>query len=106
MRSVDLSVVVPVYNSAESLPLLVSRLHSALAGKRIEVLLVDDGSADGSWPVIRELGRRDPAIRGLKLIRNYGQRHALPVGIGAARGLHIVAIDDDLAQPRQQTVRL
>ena len=82
----DLSVVVPVYNSAEILPDLVARLSPVLdaAAPLWEIVLVNDGSRDGSWGVIAELAREHPRVRGIDLMRNYGQHNALLCGIRAA----------------------
>lgn len=104
--SVEISIVVPVFNSEGSLPLLVPRLRQALSGRRLEILLVNDGSSDGSWDVIRELARQDPSIRGINLMRNYGQHNALLAGIRAARGAVTVTVDDDLQHPPEEIPKL
>jgi undecaprenyl-phosphate 4-deoxy-4-formamido-L-arabinose transferase len=106
--SLDLSVVIPVYNSAEILPDLVARLEAALetAAPASEVVLVNDGSRDGSWGVIQELARRNRRVRGLDLMRNYGQHNALLCGIRAAAGAAIVTMDDDLQNPPEEIPRL
>ncbi len=99
-----ISVVVPVYNSERSLPLLAERLEPVLrsiAG-RFELLLVNDGSRDASWSVIEELASNHPWIRGLNLMRNYGQHNALLCGIRAAEGDIIATIDDDLQNPPEE----
>lgn len=92
------SVVVPVFNSAATLPVLAARLAAALpavAGD-FEVLLVNDGSADDSWEVIGELARRYPWIRGIDLARNYGQYNATLCGVRRTRFARVVTMDDDL----------
>ena len=99
---IDVSIVIPVFNSEGSLPILIPRLHQALAGRSLEILLVNDGSRDRSWEVIRELARRDPAVRGINLMRNYGQHNALLAGIREARGHLIVTLDDDLQHPPEE----
>ncbi len=104
--NIDVSVVVPVHNSEGSLPLLVPRLHAALPGRRLEILLVNDGSTDGSWNVIRELARKDPSIHAFNLMRNYGQHNAVLAGIRAARGAIVVTIDDDLQHPPEEIPKL
>src|SRR6202044_1885467 len=75
----DLSVVVPVYNGAASLPELIARLTPVLdaLAMRWEVVLVNDGSRDASWQAVVELARREPRVRGIDLMRNYGQHNAL-----------------------------
>jgi len=102
----EISVVVPVFNSAATLARLVERLHGALDARDFEVLLVNDGSHDGSWDAIRDLARGDPRVRGLDLVRNYGQPNALLAGIRAARGAYTVLIDDDLQHPPEEIPRL
>jgi len=101
-----LSVVVPVYNSAVSLPTLVQRLAAALQGRSYEVVLVNDGSRDDSWSVIRRLSENSDRVRGLNLMRNYGQHNALLAGIRDARGDTIVTMDDDLQHPPSEIPRL
>lgn len=95
-----------MFNSEEALPLLIQRLHAALPPALLEIVLVNDGSTDGSWEVIRQLARRDPSVRGLNLMRNYGQHNALLAGIRAARGELIVTIDDDLQHPPEEIGKL
>ncbi len=95
-----------MYNSEGSLPVLVRRLHAALSGTSFEILFVNDGSADGSWDVIRKLAREDPAVRGLNLMRNYGQHNAVLAGIRAARGEIVVTVDDDLQHPPEEIPKL
>ena len=88
------------------MPLLLNRLYGALSGRSFEVLLVNDGSGDHSWDVVRELARQYPAARGINLMRNYGQHNALLAGIRAARGSVIVTIDDDLQHHPEDIPRL
>jgi glycosyltransferase involved in cell wall biosynthesis len=99
-----LSIVVPVFNSAPTLSLLAERLSHALgeADLEYELVLVNDGSADGSWEEIRALAGADDRVRGLDLARNYGQHNALLAGIRAARAPTIVTIDDDLQNPPEE----
>ena len=102
------SVVVPVYNGSRTLPELVARLSAVLpvctAGW--EIILVDDGSADDSWETICRLAEERPAVRGLGLMRNYGQHNALLAGIRQARHAVIVTMDDDLQNPPEELPRL
>lgn len=102
------SVVVPVYNSEESLPILVERLSAVLEplGELRELILVNDGSRDRSWQVIQNLASRHAWIRGFSLMRNYGQHNALLCGIRAARYPVIVTLDDDLQTPPEEVPRL
>ena len=103
-----LSVVVPVYNSAESLPQLVARLQPVLDqhGTAYELVLVNDGSRDTSWEVVSQLAREHPWVHGICLMRNYGQHNALLCGIRAARYDTIVTMDDDLQHPPEEIPRL
>jgi glycosyltransferase involved in cell wall biosynthesis len=104
----SVSVVVPVYNSAATLRELVARLEAVLAdaGAEHEVLLVNDFSRDESWSRITELAADDPRVRGLDLMRNYGQHAATLAGIRAARGDVVVTIDDDLQNPPEEIPKL
>jgi len=104
----SLSVVVPVYNSESSLPLLLQRLQPVLdrCASASEVIFVNDGSFDHSWDVIRELSQRSPNVRGINLMRNYGQHNALLCGIRAAQHDIIVTLDDDLQHPPEEIPRL
>lgn len=95
-KRVDFSVVIPVYNEAENIALLCEKLHGALAGmaRTHEVVLVDDGSSDGTWEKMRECAR--PGFRLIRLRRNFGQTAAMSAGIREARGEIIVTMDADL----------
>jgi undecaprenyl-phosphate 4-deoxy-4-formamido-L-arabinose transferase len=101
-----ISVVVPVYNAAESLRELTERLSATLMGRRYEIILVNDASADDSWGTITTLAAEHSAIRGIDLARNFGQHPALLAGIRAARYDVIVTIDDDLQHPPEEIPRL
>jgi undecaprenyl-phosphate 4-deoxy-4-formamido-L-arabinose transferase len=100
----SLSIVVPVYNAENSLIPLVERLQPILraAAASFEVILVDDGSRDGSWRVIEDLHARYDWIRGMRMMRNYGQHNATLCGIRDARGGIVVTMDDDLQHPPEQ----
>lgn len=103
-----LSVVIPVYNSEGSLPLVVERLKAVLEpGKTMgELVLVNDASTDRSWDIICELAGRYLWIRGYNLMRNFGQHNALLCGIRAARYPVIVTLDDDLQTPPEEVPKL
>jgi len=96
-----ISVVVPVYNSQGSLSDLVSALAQTLGGVSgpFELILVNDGSQDRSWEQVERLTRVHPWVRGINLMRNYGQHNALLCGIRHARYATIVTMDDDLQHP-------
>jgi glycosyltransferase involved in cell wall biosynthesis len=93
----DLSIVVPVYNEEESLERLIQETRVALAalGKAYEIVVVDDGSTDGTYPVLARLHRDEPRLKVVRLKRNFGQTAALAAGLVHARGQVIVAMDGD-----------
>jgi glycosyltransferase involved in cell wall biosynthesis len=95
---VDLSVIVPVYNEEESLPRLLSELHAALraTGMSYELLLVDDGSSDQSFRLLREVAETDPTLVVIQFRRNFGQTAAIQAGFDHAKGDVIVTMDADL----------
>jgi glycosyltransferase involved in cell wall biosynthesis len=102
--SISFSVVIPVYNSAESLDLLVTRLAQALPqfAAAYEVILVNDGSLDESWAAITRLANQHAWLRGINLMRNYGQHNATLCGVRAARYEIIITMDDDLQHPPEE----
>lgn len=104
----SLTVLVPVYNSEGSLRPLVERLEPVLArlAREYELILVNDSSRDGSWGVVQELARAKPWIRGICMMRNYGQHNALLCGIRAARHELVVTMDDDLQHPPEEIEKL
>lgn len=104
----SLSVVIPVYNGEGTLDELIQRLAQALPAlsQAYEVLLVNDGSPDGSWEAICRLASRYPWLRGINLMRNYGQHNATLCGIRAAPGAVIVTLDDDLQHPPEEIHKL
>jgi len=94
----DLSVVVPVYNERDNLDPLIAELRAALAatGRSHEIVLVDDGSSDGSGEWMMAEAAKDPCLRAIRLEKNAGQSTALAVGITRARGDIVVTLDADL----------
>jgi len=98
MTARSISVVIPVFNSGQVLPELVARLEpvSSREAARFELILVNDGSRDRSWETICRLSAAHSWIRGIDLMRNYGQHNALLCGVRAATGELIVTMDDDL----------
>lgn len=103
-----LSVVVPVYQSQMSLPHLVGRLDNELPAlaEHHEVILVNDGSSDSSWPVICQLAREYSYVRGIDLSRNFGQHNALLAGVRRARYATAVTMDDDLQHRPEEIHKL
>ena len=94
----DLSIVVSLYNEAESLPELVSWIEKVMDRENYdyELIMVDDGSRDGSWEVIQALAKKNSNIRGISFRRNYGKSAALYCGFEAAAGRVVVTMDADL----------
>ena len=104
----EISVVIPVFNEEENLRDLVARVGEALAGEPggFELVLVDDGSRDGSEAILAALAASNPWLRPLRLIRNYGQSTALQAGFDHARGEIIVTLDGDLQNDPVEIPRL
>lgn len=105
----DLSIVVPVYNSAKTLGSLLERLTTVLASitQSYEIILVDDGSSDASWAAIQTLrATYGEHLVAVQLMRNYGQHNALMCGLGMARGEYVVTMDDDLQNPPEEIPKL
>ena len=94
----DISIIVPLLNERESLPELVSRIDGVMKenGFSYEVIMVDDGSDDGSWEEIQRLSASNSAIRGICFRRNYGKSAALYCGFARAQGDVVVTMDADL----------
>jgi undecaprenyl-phosphate 4-deoxy-4-formamido-L-arabinose transferase len=104
----SISVVTSVYNGEASVGELCRRLVEVLPriSAQHEIILVNDGSRDRSWEMISELCSRSPVVRGLNLMRNYGQHNALLCGIRAAKYDLVVTMDDDLQHPPEEIPRL
>jgi glycosyltransferase involved in cell wall biosynthesis len=102
------SVVIPVYKSQETLPLLLERLAQVLpsVADAFEVLLVNDGSPDGTWQIVQSLAERYAWVQGIDLMRNFGQHNATLCGVRAARYEVIVTMDDDLQHPPEEIPHL
>lgn len=95
---VDLSILIPSYNEKESLPELISWIHRAIDPQNLslEIIIVDDGSDDGTWDTVKELAASDSTIRAIQFRRNYGKSAALFCGFKEARGRVVVTMDADL----------
>ena len=102
------SIVVPVHNGSQTLRALVDRTQAALHphADDLEIILVNDGSTDDSWEEITRLATENPRVRGINLMRNYGQHSALLAGIREAIHPITVTIDDDLQNPPEEIPRL
>ncbi len=107
-REFTYSIVVPVYNSAAVVGQTIDRITEAFeqAGLRYQLVLVNDGSKDGSWELISERARSAPCIVALNLLRNYGQHHANLAGMREATGDYVITMDDDLQNPPDQALIL
>ena len=93
-----ISIVIPAYNEAESIPRLYQEIDAAASASEwdIEVIFVDDGSSDGTWAAIEALAERDPRVRAIRFRRNFGKAAALDAGFKEARGDRVVTLDADL----------
>lgn len=102
------SVIVPVYNSEGTLETLAAEVERGLSGlgARFELILVNDGSEDKSWEIIRRLAAERSWVRGICLMRNFGQHNALLCGIRAAQHEVIITLDDDLQHPPEEIPKL
>lgn len=94
----DLTIIVPLFNEEESLPELTAWIHRVIdpKGWKFEIIMIDDGSRDGSWDTVMRLASSDDTIHGIRFRRNYGKSAALYHGFKAARGRVVVTMDADL----------
>ena len=104
----NVSVVVPVYHAEGTLDRLVHRIKGSLSSAAVEfeLILVNDGSSDQSWAMIQRLSAENRWVRGINLMRNFGQHNALLCGLRAARYDVLVTMDDDLQHPPEEIPRL
>jgi len=104
----DVSVVSPLYNEEENVELLCTKLHEALSGlkRSYEIVLVDDGSTDSTWPRLLEMSKRIPHLKLIRLRRNFGQTAAMSAGFDGSRGKVIVTLDADLQNDPADIPRL
>ena len=99
-----ISIVVPVFNEAESLESLIQEIDAVASSESlsVEIIVVDDGSRDGSWEVIAQAAQRDNRIRGIRFRKNFGKASALDAGFRLARGHFVMTLDGDLQDdPRE-----
>lgn len=94
----DITVVVPLLNEAESLPVLEEWINRVMKENNFayEIIMVDDGSNDGSWNIIEQLAKRNPSVKGIKFRRNYGKSAALHCAFLVAKGDVVITMDADL----------
>lgn len=106
--SKDLSIVISLYNEEESLTELVEWIEKVMSkeGYKYEVIMVDDGSSDKSWNIVKELSAKNPAIRGISFRRNYGKSAALYHGFKAAEGKVVITMDADLQDSPEEIPEL
>src|SRR5688572_14434546 len=100
--ALQLSVVIPIYNNADSLEELSQRLSAALSSKEIgtyEIIFVDDGSTDRSREILRDLCEKDPRFKLIGLTRNFGHQFAITAGFDASGGNIVLVMDGDLQDP-------
>ena len=103
----DFSVVIPIYNEEENLFDLYKRLSSVLDKLgTYEIILVDDGSRDRSWPIIKELHEKDERVKGVSFSRNFGHHIAITAGLDHARGKTIILMDGDLQDPPEEILKM
>ncbi len=94
----DISIVIPLYNEVESLPELTQWINTVMEVNKFtyEIIMVDDGSNDGSWELIQNLHESSPVVKGIKFRRNYGKSAALNTGFEAAQGDVVITMDADM----------
>lgn len=103
-----LSVVMPAFSSEKYITKTIERVVLALeeTGHTFELVVVNDGSPDGTWNALRDSARRDNRITAINLLKNYGQHSALMCGLRHSRGQYVVTIDDDLQNPPEEILRM
>ena len=102
----DISVVVPLYNEAESLPELAEWIERVMKENNFtyEVLMINDGSTDNSWEVVKELHEKNENIKGVSFRRNYGKSPALNTGFERVQGDVVITMDADLQDSSSLTL--
>jgi glycosyltransferase involved in cell wall biosynthesis len=105
---VDISIVIPIYNEEENIPALHESVTAALAGSGLEyeLILVDDGSSDGSFALLQGVAGKDPRVKVIRFRRNFGQTAAMAAGFNAAVGRVVVPMDGDLQNDPADIPRL
>ncbi|CAM2842549.1 glycosyltransferase family 2 protein [Rariglobus hedericola] len=105
---IELSVVMPCYNEAEGLAQAIRRVHAVCKGLFLthEILIIDDGSTDGSWAIVEDAAQSIPEVRGLRFSRNFGHEAASSAGLRHARGIQVLILDADLQDPPELLAEL
>lgn len=113
--SIEFSIVIPIYNEEENIPELYRRLTSvmeklyadySLTANNYETILVDDGSTDSSWKIIKELHEKDSRVKGISFSRNFGHHIAITAGLDYAKGNAVILLDGDLQDPPEEIPKL
>ena len=104
----DISIVISLYNEEESLPELISWIETVMTREEYsyEILMIDDGSRDASWKIVKELAAKNSSIRGISFRRNYGKSAALYEGFKAAEGRVVITMDADLQDSPEEIPEL
>ncbi len=104
----DYSIVIPVFNSEKTLPDLYERLTEQFKkiSQSYEIILIDDSSRDGSWNILLELHKKDPRVKIIHFIRNFGQHNAILCGFNYSNGDFLITLDDDLQHPPEEIPKL
>ncbi len=107
-QKVKYSIVIPVYNSQESLEELYFRIKKIFKSITVdyEIIMVDDCSQDRSWNVLLELHAHDPRVKIIQLMKNFGQQNALMCGLNYSQGEYVITMDDDLQHPPEEIPKL
>jgi dolichol-phosphate mannosyltransferase len=107
-ETIHISVVIPVYGCATSLPLLHERLTRALSRitDAYEIVMVNDASPDNAWKAIKDLAYKDPKVKGINLTKNFGQHRAITAGLDYAQGEWVVVMDCDLQDQPEEILKL
>ncbi|ACO03050.1 MAG TPA: glycosyltransferase [Persephonella sp.] len=107
-KKIDISVVIPIFDEEENLPLLYEKLKKVLdsLGKEYEIIFVNDGSRDRSWEIIKEFAEKDSHVVGVNFRKNFGQTAAMSAGFETARGEVIITMDGDLQNDPEDIPKL
>ena len=95
----NLSIIVPVYNSSKILKMLFKKIKKNLRTKNYEIIFINDASSDNSWNEIKKISKKNKKVKGINLSENFGQHSAIFAGLKYAKGKKIITMDDDLQHP-------